>query len=171
MIYRIIIYTLVSFVSYFIWITWAHTFNYADYKDYLTLISGVSGMVFTIMGIWIAFLYPNAMNRILNPEKLVAKDFSESKSDAKRLESIVGAVMTSALVMIVVLLITLAKILIPMTPIYFEYRIEFKAAALSLVILITLLQLEAVVYVVLSNVLFINDMHFKRQIRQADEEL
>jgi len=128
-------------------------------------------MVFTIMGIWIAFLYPNAMSRIVNPDKLVTKDFSEAKFDAKRLESIVGAVMTSAIVMIVALLITLAKIILLMTPIYIEHRLQFKAAALSALIFITFAQLESVVYVVLSNVMFINDLHFKRQTRQADIEL
>lgn len=128
-------------------------------------------MVFTIMGIWIAFLYPNAMNRIVSPNKLIAKDFSESQSDSKRLESIVGAIMTSALVMITALLITLAKIVIFVTPIYVDYRFEFKSAALAAVIFITLAQLESVFRVVLSNIMFINDLHFKRQVRKSDEEL
>ena len=171
MIYRILIYVAISTLLYLVSIKWASSFKYEDYKDYLSLISGVSGMVFTIMGIWIAFLYPNAMSRIINSEKLVAKDFSESKSDAKRLESIVGAVMTSALVMISALLIAIAKMIIVMTPVYVEYRMQLKAAALSAIIFITFVQLEAVFYVVLSNVMFINDLHFKRQGRQADEEL
>lgn len=128
-------------------------------------------MVFTIMGIWIAFLYPNAMNRIVSPDKLVTKDFSESRSDAKRLESIVGAVMISALVMITALLVSLAKMIFIMTPIYIEYRLQVKATALSVLILITFAQLESVFYVVLSNVMFINDLHIKRQTKQADNEL
>jgi hypothetical protein len=123
------------------------------------------------MGIWIAFLYPNAMSRIVNPDKLVAKDFSESRSDAKRLESIVGAVMISALVMITALLVTLAKMVFIMTPIYIEYRLQAKATALSVLIFITFAQLESVFYVVLSNVMFINDLHFKRQTKQAEGEL
>lgn len=171
MIYRVAFYLIVSVACYFGLVKWSLNFKYEDYKDYLTLISGVSAMVFTIMGIWIAFLYPNAMSRIVNPDKLVAKDFSESRSDAKRLESIVGAVMTSALVMIVALLITLAKMILLMTTIYLEYRLQFKAAALSVLIFITFAQLESVFYVVLSNIMFINDLHFKRQIRQADDEL
>lgn len=171
MIYRAIFYLIVSVACYFASVKWSHNFKYEDYKDYLTLISSVSGMVFTIMGIWIAFLYPNAMSRIVNPDKLVAKDFSESRSDAKRLESIVGAVMISALVMITALFITLAKMILLTTPIYIEYRLQFKATALSVLIFITFAQLESVFNVVLSNVLFINDLHFKRQARQADEEL
>lgn len=171
MIYRFIIYALVSLVSYYASLKYAYNFKYEDYKDYLNLISGVSGMVFTIMGIWIAFLYPNAISRIVNPNTLIAKDFSESRLDAKRLESIVGAIMISALIMMLVLLIALAKLIILMFPIYIEYKLQLKSAALSMLIFITLAQLESVIKVVFSNVMFINDLHFKRQSRQSDEEL
>lgn len=171
MIYRLIAYAFVLATAYFASIKWQHTFKYEDFKDYLALISAVSGMVFTIMGIWIAFLYPNAMSRIVSKDNLVVADFSESKSDAKRLESIVGAVMSSALVMILALFITLSKIIFFTTPLYDLYQMYFKSAALSVLILMTLMQLESVVYVVLSNIIFINDLHFRRQARQSDMDL
>lgn len=171
MIIRVIVYLILSCVTYFASTKWLHGFKYEDYKDYLSLISGASGMVFTIMGIWIAFLYPNAMSRIISPDKIVAIDFTESKSESKRLESIVGAVMCSALVMMAALLINLMKIIIFTLPFYSEYRVEVKSAALACIIFMTLIQLESVVNVVLSNILFINDLHFKRQARQADEEM
>ncbi|MDO9013894.1 MAG: hypothetical protein Q7U84_03835 [Polynucleobacter sp.] len=171
MIYRVIVYVVLSVGAYLAAERSSVSYSYEDYNNYLTLLTGVSGMVFTIMGIWIAFLYPNAMSRIVSPDKLVAKDFSESKSDARRLESIVGAVMIAALVLVSALLITLAKILLLMTPFYLEYRLQLKAAGLSTLIFLTLVQLESVFFVVLSNVMFINDLHFKRQVRQADEEL
>lgn len=169
--YRILLYLALSVACYFASAKWFHSFKYEDYKDYLTLLSAVSGMVFTIMGIWIAFLYPNAMSRIVNSDKLVSADFSESQSDAKRLGSIVGAIMSSALVMLGVLLMALAKLLLQMMPIYVEYKVQFKAAALSSLLFITFVQLESVVHVVLSNVMFINDLYFTRQTRQADEEM
>lgn len=169
--FRIILYLALSVITYYASINWPYGFKYEDYKDYLSLITSISGMVFTIMGIWIAFLYPSAMNRILNPDKIVAVDFSESQSDTQRLESIVGAILASALVMIVVLLINLAKIIFFLTPIYIEYRLQFKAIALSTLIFITLVQLESVIHVVLSNVMFINDLHWKRQTRKANEEM
>ncbi|MEK7884464.1 hypothetical protein [Methyloversatilis sp. NSM2] len=133
--------------------------------------SAVSGMVFTIMGIWVAFLYPNAISRITGSDKLVVKDFSESRSDAKRLESIVAAILTSAFVMIAALMVILAKIIFFSTPIYLEYRVEFKALALTAVILMTFSQLESVLKVVVSNVMFINDLHVLRQDRQADRDI
>ena len=171
MIYRALAYLLVSVGCYFAWMGSPLDYTYDDYNAYLTLLSGVSGMVFTIMGIWIAFLYPNAMSRIVSPTKLAAADFSESRSDAKRLESIVGAVMTSALVMLLALLISLLKIILYISSFYVEYRWQLKGGALAVLIFMTILQLESVMHVVVSNVMFINDLHFKRQSRQSDEEL
>lgn len=171
MIYRLIFYAIVSAVFYFASIKWSFDYKYDDYKDYLTLVSGVSGMVFTIMGIWIAFLYPNAMSRIVSPDKLIAKDFSESQSESRRLENIVAAVMISAIVMVFALIITLAKTVLVLTPIYIEYKLQFKSIALSAIVFITLAQLESVFSVVISNVMFINDLHFKRQQRKSDDEL
>lgn len=171
MIFRVLLYLTLSLSVFFFHSRWGLNYKYEDFKDYLTLISGVSGMVFTIMGIWIAFLYPNAMNRIVNPNKLVAKDFSESRLESKRLESIVGAVMTSALVAIGAMIITLVKVLFFLTPVYAEFRLHIKSAAVSFLIFLTCIQLESVMYVVMSNIMFINDLHFKRQSRQADDDV
>lgn len=171
MIARLIIYGALALGGFWASLHWNQDFRYEDYRDFLTLLSAVSAMVFTIMGIWIAFLYPNAISRILSPEKLVAADFSESGSDSKRLEKIVGAVLLSALVMVVALLIVLFKIVLSTTPVYAEYRLHLKSTALFVLIFITCLQLEAVFHVVISNVMFINDLHSKRQSRQAEEDL
>ena len=169
--YRLFIYIAVCVGIYFATEKWLYGFLYADYKDYLNLLSAVSGMVFTIMGIWIAFLYPNAMSRIVSPQRLVARDFSESRSDAKRLESIVGAVLASAVVMLAVMLMALAKIFLQSAPFYLSFRVEIKSVALSAAVFFTFVQLESVMNVVISNVMFINDLHFRRQERQADEEM
>lgn len=155
------------------WLTYHYKldYKYEDYKDFLTLISGVSGMVFTIMGIWIAFLYPNALSRLIDPKKIVPADFSESLADTKRLENIVAAVLKSSLVMVSALLITMAKIFLYLTPLYVAHRLEIKSSALAVLVFITVLQIEAVFSVIISNVMFINELHWKRQDRKADEEL
>ena len=169
--YRLLIYIAICIGVYFVTAKWLYGYQYADYKDYLNLLTAVSGMVFTIMGIWIAFLYPNAMSLIVSPERLVARDFSESRSDAKRLESIVGAVMASAIVMLAVLLMALVKIFLQAAPFYLTFKLELKSGALAILVFFTFVQLESVLNVVISNVMFINDLHFRRQERQSDEEM
>ena len=171
MIFRYILYLAISVGVYWIGNHFTINYKYEDYKDFLTLISGVSGMVFTIMGIWIAFLYPNALSRLVNPTKIITADFSDSLADAKRLENIVAAVLKSAFVMISALLITMTKIFLYLTPIYIEYRFEIKYSALAVLVFITIMQIEAVFSVIISNVMFINELHWRRQDRKSQEDL
>ena len=157
-------------IAFFFWqAKFPIEYQYVDFKDYLNLLASISGMVFTIMGIWIAFLYPNALSRLVSPGKIAAADFSETLEDTKRLENIVAAVLTSALVMVAALAVTFAKITLHKAPLFTEHTIFFKGAALSILLVMTMVQIEAVFSVVLANVRFINELHRKRNDRQAEE--
>lgn len=171
MFFRVGIYLLFGGAVFWASQYFAVKFKYEDFKDYITLLSGVSGGVFTIMGIWIAFLYPNALSRLVNPEKVVTADFSESLADTKRLENIVGAILKSAVVMTAALLITIAKVFLFLSPFYVENSLVIKNFALAVLAIISVMQIEAVFSVMLSNVMFVNDLHRKRLDRKADEEL
>lgn len=168
---RTAIYVLISMAAAWLCNRMQLNFRYEDIKDYLTLLSGVSGMVFTIMGIWIAFLYPNALSRLVDQQKVITVDFTESLSDAKRLERIVAAILISALVMLGALFFTLGKVVLVPTSFYQEHRMIVRASAFGALIFLTLAQVEAVLSVVFANVMFINDLHWKRQERKANEEL
>ncbi|MCV2350443.1 hypothetical protein [Paucibacter sp. Y2R2-4] len=153
----------------------AHTlkieYKYDDLKDFIGLLIQIAGMVFTIMGIWIAFLYPNALSRLVNPEKIETADFSETLSETRRLEKIVAAVLMSAAVAVGLSLVIFFKVVLWKTGIYFEHRLAIKSAALAFVGLCTIIQLEAVGSVILANVIFINDLHRKRQDRKAEVDI
>ncbi|KWI59929.1 hypothetical protein WT72_08990 [Burkholderia pseudomultivorans] len=145
-------------------------YGLSDFKNYTDVLLAVSGMVFTIMGIWIAFLYPNALSRIVDPQKIAIADFSESLTDARRLEAIVASVLKSALAVMFVLACYLLKIIVCRTSFYANNIVFIKSVALSSVTVLSAIQLEAVWAVVWANVMFINDLHRKRQERKADEE-
>lgn len=151
------------------WVGVDYSFN--DFNSYTTVLISVSGMVFTIMGIWIAFLYPNALQRLVNPTKIVTADFSEELNEAKRLESIVGSILKSAFVLVTLMVIFLLKLVIFKTDFYLSYRLLFKCASLTIVIVLSYAQIEAVFQVMKANLLFINDLHFKREQREVDEEI
>lgn len=150
-----------------------YTINYlyVDFKEFLLVLLAVSSMVFTIMGIWIAFLYPNALQRLMTSEKVENADFGESLSNTKRLEGLVSSVMKSALIVTVIMLIFLLKIVLSSTPFYLDYLQYIKAMALSLVVLLTVLQLESIFSIIRSNVMFINDLHYKRENKEADADI
>jgi hypothetical protein len=157
----------IYFTLHFLSIT--YTFN--DFKEYSTILLSSAGMVFTLMGIWIAFLYPNALSRIVNPEIIATADFSESLQETKRLEALVASVLRSALVVMFLTLIFLLKVIFWKTNIYAENIDLIKTGALSISIMLFILQTEAVYQVVYSNIMFINDLHRRREDRQADDDI
>lgn len=146
-------------------------YKYDDLKDFIGLMVQIAGMVFTIMGIWIAFVYPNALSRLMDPGKIAIADFSESLLETRRLERIVAAVLVSAAVAVGFTLVVLVKIALWKTDFYCLHRDVIKAAALSFVGFGTLLQFEAVASVIFANVMFINDLHRKRQDRKAEANI
>lgn len=164
-------YGLLFFGSIFLYCKLNLNINYGSYKDFLLVLLNVSSMVFTLMGIWIAFLYPNALKRIVNPEVVENVDFSESLSEVRRLESIVGSVLKSAMVVISIVVIFLIKLLIPSFSGYANNILFFEAIAVASVLVLTCFQLESVFHVVKSNVMFINDLHRKREDKEADNDV
>src|SRR5688572_31238843 len=65
---------------------------FKDVEPLISILQNTSAMIFTIMGIWIAYVYPNAVLRIVQPSK-VAAIFSDD--DLKRVRLLVGIVISS----------------------------------------------------------------------------
>lgn len=168
MLLKIISYCIFTAIFFALAINIPINYRYDDYKDFINILVSISGMIFTIMGIWIAFLYPNALSRLANPDKIAAVDFSETLEDTRRLENIVAAVLKSALVMMVALGVSAAKVILYKTLFYSTNIIVFKSLALAILLTITIVQIEAVLSVVLANVRFINELHRKRHDRQSE---
>lgn len=146
-------------------------FSYSDFKDYCTTLLSISGMVFTIMGIWIAFVYPNAIKRLQDPDKIKIADFTATMQDTRRLESIVGSIMESGSVAICITLIYLAKLLITGIPAYLEYREILRATSVAIIIFLTLVQCSAVFSVIYANYLFIDDLHTRREAQERNADI
>lgn len=146
------------------------SYTYSDFKDYGNNLLSISGMIFTIMGIWIAFIYPNAILRLQAPRKIKNADFTQALEDTRRLESIVGCIMKSAFVASALCLIFLFKILVFSTPIYKENLQLVKSLVLGGTVFLTILQGSAVVNVMYANFMFIEDLHRRRESRQGDND-
>lgn len=144
--------------------------TYSDYKDYCTILLAVSGMVFTIMGIWIAFVYPNAIKRLQDPEKIKIADFTRTLQDTRRLESIVGSVLESASVASGITFVFLAKLLFSGTMLYKGHHLIFESTGIAFIIFLTLIQSSAVIGVIWSNYLFIDDLHVRREAQERNND-
>ncbi|MBB1615889.1 hypothetical protein A9978_25890 [Pseudomonas sp. UMC65] len=146
-------------------------FSYSDFKDYCNTLLSISGMVFTIMGIWIAFVYPNAIKRLQDPDKIKIADFTATMQDTRRLESIVGSIMESGAVAISITLIYLGKLLITGLPAYLEYRDAVRAASVAVIMFLTFVQCSAVFSVIYANYLFIDDLHTRREAQERNADI
>ncbi|XLX39972.1 hypothetical protein ACK25U_19885 [Ectopseudomonas mendocina] len=146
-------------------------FSYSDFKDYSNTLLAISGMVFTIMGIWIAFVYPNAIRRLQDPGKIKIADFSSTMQDTRRLESIVGSIMESGFVAMCIALTYLIKLIISGLPIYEAGYYAIKSTALGLIVFLTLIQSSAVFSVIYANYLFLSDLHSKREVQEINNDI
>ncbi len=124
----------------------------------------ISGMIFTIMGVWIAFIYPNAILR-LKSKKLETADFTENQEEKNRLERIVGAIIQSSIAAIAILITAIINTTANTTDTIANPIIA------AIVITAALLQIEGVFQVVYSNTLFLNDLHSKTARKKTDQQL
>jgi hypothetical protein len=127
-------------------------------------------MVFTIMGIWIAFVYPNAIKRLQDPDKIKIADFTSTLQDTRRLESIVGSVLESATVATGITLVFFAKLILGGTAFYKGNHLFFESIGVAFVVLLTLIQSSAIIGVIWSNYLFIDDLHTRRETQERHND-
>ncbi|TQP94163.1 hypothetical protein FLL78_19365, partial [Vibrio cholerae] len=58
----------ITYISY----SFSSDIVFLDVEVLISILQNTSAMIFTIMGIWIAYVYPNAVLRIVQPSKVVA---------------------------------------------------------------------------------------------------
>ncbi len=141
---------------------------YSDIKDVLDILKNASAMIFTIVGIWIAYIYPNAITAIVNPDSI---SVVAGERDAKRIEMLVGVILSSAFVIAGIVVFFVVKTLLGNTATYANNINCFKPVGIAVVFHLAFLQLTALVKVGWSNYLFINDLHSKiNKKKLANEE-
>lgn len=145
-------------------------YSYESLDSYLTVLLAASSMVFTIMGIWIAFVYPNALKKLTNPDSILTGDFDEGLGQTRRLEYLVSTVMKSAIVVTAILTCYLVMVILPHIDFYSSHKLIIKSIGLGFVIVLGVVQLECIINVVFSNILFINELHHKKEKRELDND-
>ena len=60
----------VVFILLFIAFWVGNSFTYSDIKDILSTLQNISAMIFTIAGIWLAYIYPKAISVMMKPSIL-----------------------------------------------------------------------------------------------------
>lgn len=141
--------------------------NQNSTSNILGLLVAVAGAIFTIMSIWVAFLYPNIL-RTLKGENLVNADFSAGGEETSRLKQIISVIIQSALVMIFSILALLASASIEGIP--FNKK-EYAEGAIQFVVLyLSCVQIVALTSTILINYTFISTLDKQRKKRAKDHD-
>ncbi|QZQ52002.1 hypothetical protein K6L24_09675 [Erwinia persicina] len=152
-IFNILIFAACVFVSILIY----KKIIFNDLKDILSTLLNLSAAIFTIVGLWVGFLYPNAINSIIKDDI----SYIKNQKDAPRIEKLVYVIIISALVMLGTLVIFLLRVVIPTFPLYFNNIKTFKIACLTLIFFMCWMQSKCVFSIILSNLHFVNSLHGK----------
>ncbi|HBV6644893.1 hypothetical protein AB7901_23915 [Klebsiella pneumoniae] len=129
--------------------------SYNDIKDILGVLQNISAAIFTIVGLWIGFLYPNAIASIVNDDV----DYIKNTKDAPRIEKLIYVVITSAMVMLSVLFVYLLKSIWSGLSSSIVHTDFVKMIGVTFVYFMCWLQVKCVFSVILSNVSFANNLH------------
>ena len=90
--HALVVIAVITYISY----DFRLNVEFKDVESLISTLQNTSAMIFTIMGIWIAYVYPNAVLRIIQPSK-VAVVFSDE--DLERVRLLVGVVILSAFIL------------------------------------------------------------------------
>lgn len=156
--------------SLFIWLSICNgeKINAADIEPVFSILQNTSGMIFTIMGIWIAYIYPNAILRITQPSKIEAL-FSDD--DEKRVKLLVSIVVLSAVIITCVLIISVIRPFFIHSVYLLNHMPLVKSAGLFITLLLSYGQIFCLYVVIVSCVNFITDLRNKKTIKELDERL
>jgi len=155
---------IITFLSY----SFRLDIGFKDVEPILSILQNTSAMIFTIMGIWIAYVYPNAVLKIVQPSS-VAAIFSDE--DLKRVRLLVGVVVFSALILVLLLLGVSVKTFLIKTSLFTLNKTFFVGVGLWCMLLIIYAQLLCVYIVVASSVNFIIDLKNLNVRKRLSEKL
>ncbi|QSX29040.1 hypothetical protein JYB88_12360 [Shewanella cyperi] len=131
--------------------------TWTDQQPLLGTLQNTSSMVFAIAGIWMAYLYPEAISSIVkgrNTNDLTDK-LNDDIDDIQRVRLIVGVIALSGFVMASLLAFSVIVPVVQKSPFFSAYPSIVRGIGLILLYSLTYIQLFAVYAVLASNVNFL----------------
>lgn len=129
--------------------------SFNNVKDVVGTLQSISAAIFTIVGLWVGFLYPNAIQSIVNDNV----EYIKNSKDVPRIEKLIYVIVISALVMLGTLVFYTLKSLFYNTIIYHECRQFIRIVAFTLIYFSCWLQARCIFSVITSNLRFVSNLH------------
>lgn len=142
--------------------------KYMDITSVIAVLQNISAIVFAITGVWIAYLYPNAIAGLTKNEKI---DFFASKNEAKKVESLVLVIIISALVLVFIALFYLISLPLKGTSFYIENHELIKLFGTFYVFTLLYIEIICILMIVANSISFVNGLYKFLADKELDEKL
>lgn len=163
LIWHVLLFCLISLTSY----RFMSVISFSDVSPVISILQNGSAMIFTIMGIWIAYIYPQAMRKVIQPSSSAIFP----TKDKERVQLLVGVVVISAIILAVLLIGTILKPLLVKSNVYALAPDAFSFFSLFILLWLVYAQLFCIYSVIASNVNFIIDLVNKENGLKLDRKL
>jgi len=140
----------------------------SDFEPSLAVLQNMSAAVFTLAGIWIAYLYPEAIKSFTNPKKVSVLKGSDN---AKRIENLVLIIFTSAFVLLGILFLNLAFPILEKSPVLAAYKGKLNVIYIGVVIYLSLNQMRAIWGIMVNNFEFVYRLSFLKTNQALSDDL
>lgn len=164
----IVIYALGVLLSAFIATCTAEHMKITDLAPVISTLQNISAAVFTISGIWIAYIYPEAIIAFTSPDKVNLLNGTES---TKRIKELVLVVISSSVVLISTLIYNLGFAFFIRLDFVLANKTIFKVIGASFICFISFVQIKALWSIMLSNIMFVDKLYGLKTEREVDEDL
>tara|TARA_R110001583_G_scaffold195229_1_gene370782 strand:+ start:9661 stop:10197 length:537 start_codon:yes stop_codon:yes gene_type:complete len=141
--------------------------SFADVSPIISILQNGSAMIFTIMGIWIAYIYPQAMRKVIQPSSSAIFP----TEDKERVQLLVGVVVISAVILAVLLIGIAVKPFLLKSSLYVLAPNLFSFLGLFILLWLVYAQLFCIYSVIASNINFITDLANKENDQKLDKKL
>lgn len=155
---KALVYTLI-YTTFYYFLVYEDAKNWLiDFNSLADSLITISGLIFAIIGMWVSYSYPEAVQKLTQDNENL--ELIESVSRARRLESLIFTILISALILLTCLI---AKaIVIPVVP-HVEYLENFKAEVRSIGIgaawYLASIQSFSLISVIWINIDFLNKLY------------
>ena len=158
------VFVTIAYISY----SFRENITYGDIEPLISILQSTSAMVFTVMGIWIAYVYPNAVLKIVQPTRVSA---IFSNEDLERVRLLVGVVILSSFILASLVLGVTIKPFIVKSIVFIKNKSLFTSLGLWWILSITYAQLFCIYAVIASSVNFIIDLKNLNTKKNLSEKL
>ena len=149
-------------------VIFSSTLSSKEAHDFIGLLSTCSGMAFTISGIWVAYIYPEAVTSIVTRKKASS---IEDNEEYKRVSAIVGVIVLSGFVLSSLLIMSFSMMIIDLSLLSPLAISVLKHVACFILTSLTFAQLGALYIVLASCVNFVIDLQRQAARKNLDGKI